>query len=130
MDSTRKYSKKRDAILGAIRATKEHPTAEYIYRMLKPDIPDLSLGTIYRNLALFRQTGEVVSVGTVNGQERFDGNTAPHSHFVCTICGSVSDIFCPFPAEDMYSAINTENGCHIVWHMLTFFGVCHDCRNP
>ena len=81
-----RYSKKREAILNAIRSTTCHPSAEWIYQTLKPTHPDLSLGTVYRNLVFFQQQGQVQSVGVVNGQERFDGNTAPHSHFVCTNC--------------------------------------------
>ena len=73
-----RYSKKREAILNAIRSTTCHPSAEWIYQTLKPTHPDLSLGTVYRNLVFFQQQGQVQSVGVVNGQERFDGNTAPH----------------------------------------------------
>ena len=68
----RKNSKKRGAILECIRSTKTHPSAEWIYTQLKPRIPDLSLGTVYRNLNLFKQEGQLISVGVVNGLERFD----------------------------------------------------------
>ena len=63
----RKYSRKREAILETIRSTKCHPTAQWVYEQLKPRIPDLSLGTVYRNISLFRQEGKLVSVGVVNG---------------------------------------------------------------
>ena len=49
-----KKSRKRDAILACVCSTDTHPTAEWVYTQLKPDIPDLSLGTVYRNLAMFR----------------------------------------------------------------------------
>ena len=68
----RRHSRKRDAILQCIKESREHPSAEWIYTQLKPEHPDLSLGTVYRNLALFRESGEVVSVATVNGVERLD----------------------------------------------------------
>ena len=87
MDTIRKHSKKRDAILNCLRETDAHPSAEWVYSRLKPQIPDLSLGTVYRNLALFKETGEAISLGTVMGLERFDGRTDPHIHFVCTRCG-------------------------------------------
>ena len=72
MDTIRKHSKKRDAILNCLRETDAHPSAEWVYSRLKPQIPDLSLGTVYRNLALFKETGEAISLGTVMGLERFD----------------------------------------------------------
>ena len=92
MEKRQNYSRKREAILQAVRGTTLHPSAEWVYRELKPVFPDLSLGTVYRNLAQFKADGMIVSVGTVNGQERFDGATQPHSHFVCDKCGCVLDV--------------------------------------
>ncbi|MDR3336077.1 MAG: transcriptional repressor, partial [Treponema sp.] len=79
----RKHSKKREAILKIIRSTDSHPTARWVYERLKPEIPDLSLGTVYRNISLFRQEGKVVALGVVNGEEHYDGFTEPHPHGVC-----------------------------------------------
>ena len=81
-----KKSRKRDAILACVCSTDTHPTAEWVYTQLKPDIPDLSLGTVYRNLAMFRREGIIGSAGVVNGLERYDRNPLPHAHFVCTQC--------------------------------------------
>lgn len=92
MQPTVRHSKKRDAILEALRHTTAHPTAETLYEELKPSVPDLSLGTVYRNLAQFKEQGLAISVGTVNGQERFDGCTTPHAHFICRECGAVIDL--------------------------------------
>ena len=92
MERAMRYSKKREAILAALRGTRTHPTAEWIYQTLKPEHQDLSLGTVYRNLALFQRQGLVRSVGVVDGHERFDAFTAPHSHFVCSCCRSVIDL--------------------------------------
>lgn len=88
---TRNYSKKREAILAKIRSTTCHPTAEWVYHELKGEIPNLSLATVYRNIRLFKEAGEIISVGTVDGQERFDGTVTPHGHFVCTDCAAVID---------------------------------------
>jgi len=54
MERATRHSKKRDAILNAIRSTKCHPSAEWVYQTLKPDHPDLSLGTVYHNLIFFQ----------------------------------------------------------------------------
>ena len=83
----RKRSRKREAILDCLRQTDVHPSAEWVYRRLKPRIPDLSLATVYRNLALFKQEGLICSLGVAQGLERFDGDTSPHVHFICTGCG-------------------------------------------
>lgn len=87
MHNTR-YSPKRDAILQCLRSTTCHPSAEWVYSQLKPRIPDLSLATVYRNLARFRAEGAVQVIGCVDGEDRYDGDTAPHGHFICRTCGS------------------------------------------
>lgn len=87
-----KFSRKREALYNALRATTVHPTAEWLYAALRPEYPDLSLGTVYRNLKKFCAEGKARSVGVINGQEHFDGDTSAHSHFVCDCCGRVLDI--------------------------------------
>lgn len=76
--NTTRHSPKREAILECLRSTTCHPSAEWVYSQLKPRIPDLSLATVYRNLARFRAEGAVQVIGCVDGEDRYDGNTAPH----------------------------------------------------
>ena len=127
MERATRYSKKREAILSAIRATDVHPTAEWVYQTLKPAHPDLSLGTVYRNLALFQQQGVIQSVGVVNGQERFDGVTAPHSHFVCRRCGAVRDLYGAVLSPGLDRRVGEEYGLAVERHELTFYGRCESC---
>ena len=101
MEVQRKNSKKRQAILESLRSVTDHPTAEMIYNRLKPEYPDLSLGTVYRNLAMFLEEGQVISVGTVDGQERYDARTDFHAHLVCRRCRCVTDIE---PTDEVKSA--------------------------
>ena len=127
MEGIRKHSKKRDAILACLRGTDTHPSAEWVYARLKPQIPDLSLATVYRNLSLFKETGEIISLGTVNGLERFDGRTDPHVHFACTCCGSVVDLpEIPVPGE-LTAAAERQSGGKIDECRLTFYGLCAAC---
>jgi Fur family peroxide stress response transcriptional regulator len=127
LDGTeRKYSRKREAILEAIRSTRCHPTAQWVYERLKPGIPDLSLGTVYRNIGLFRQEGKLVSVGVVNGEERFDGFTEPHPHCVCERCGRIFDIPCP-DEEALASLAKTPAGFAANFRKTVFYGVCPEC---
>ena len=129
MERAVRYSKKREAILTAIRGTSCHPSAEWIYQQLRPRHPDLSLGTVYRNLAFFLEHGLVQSVGVVRGQERFDGIVTPHSHFVCNCCGSVLDL----PEIDLGAgldqAVSGQYGLAVQRHELTFYGLCSSCTN-
>lgn len=122
-----RYSKKREAILAAIRGTSCHPSAEWVYQRLKPLHPDLSLGTVYRNLAFFQQNGQIQSVGVVQGQERFDGIVAPHSHFICNCCGTVMDLPEIDPGQDLDGAVSRQYGLRVQRHELAFYGLCPSC---
>lgn len=127
MEPNRKYSKKREAIFSCICSTDTHPSAEWVYNQLKPQIPDLSLATVYRNLALFKREGRIVSVGVVQNLERFDANTAPHAHFICTRCGCVMDLpKLQLPSELSQAAAQAVAG-EVSGCSLLFEGLCHTC---
>ncbi len=127
MTQAKKHFRKRDAILSYLRSTHVHPSAEMVFTRLKPEIPDLSLGTVYRNLSMFRQQGTIASVGTVNGVERFDGNTLPHVHFICSDCSRVIDMpQLELPRQMMESA-ELEIGGAVVGCSLAFTGQCRQC---
>ena len=129
MEQKTKHFKKRDAILDCVRQTKVHPSADWVYARLKPNISDLSLGTVYRNLALFKEQGLITSLGTVKGVERFDGNTDPHVHFICDICGNVDDLMeIRLPEELTGAAAQACGGC-IQSSQLIFTGRCRNCQN-
>ncbi|MCC8120570.1 MAG: transcriptional repressor, partial [Oscillospiraceae bacterium] len=83
MEKTKRYSKKREAILQALRASDRHPSAETLYQTLSPVYPDLSLATVYRNLALFKDEGLAVSVDRTDGQARVAGRVSPPAHLMC-----------------------------------------------
>ena len=127
MERTRKHSKKREAILECIRHTKIHPTAEWVYQQLKPDFPDLSLGTVYRNIGMFKEEGIIQSIGVVNGLERYDYTTEPHTHFICTTCGQVVDLdHVVLPAAVLEDA---ASGGTITSYQLLFTGTCAQCSD-
>ena len=128
MAARENFSRKREAIYNALRDTTVHPTAEWIYEILKPDYPDLSLGTVYRNIKKFCESGKVRSVGVIRGQEHFDGDTSKHSHFVCSGCGRVLDIFEPVVPEEILAEIQKKHDFHIMSEDILFDGVCPDCK--
>lgn len=127
MEKTTRFSKKRQAILMALQSTCEHPTAEWLYQKLKPEHPDLSLGTVYRNLTLFREQGVVRGVGVVDGHERFDANTADHPHFVCKRCHAVIDIPAIESGDAVERAVSATYGFLADSHDLTVYGTCGGC---
>ena len=128
MEQKTKRFKKRDAILDCVRSTKVHPSADWVFARLKPDISDLSLGTVYRNLALFKEQGLITSLGTVKGVERFDGNNEPHVHFICAECGAVDDLMeIQLPTELTKAAV-TACGGTVQSSQLIFTGKCRQCN--
>ena len=128
MEATRaKHFRKRDAILSCIKQTHVHPSADWVYAQLKPQIPDLSIGTVYRNLALFKEQGSIVSLGTVQGVERFDGNTEPHVHFICTGCGRVDDLPQMEVPQALCCQAGSQTGGRVECCQLTFTGRCSQC---
>ena len=128
MEQKTKRFKKRDAILQCVKDTKVHPSADWVYARLKPDISDLSLGTVYRNLALFKEQGLITSLGTVKGVERFDGNIDPHVHFVCDCCGEVSDLMEIQLPQELTAAAGAACGGTIQTSQLIFTGRCRQCQ--
>ncbi len=128
MEQRTKHFKKRDAILNCVKSTKVHPSADWVFAKLKPEIPDLSLGTVYRNLSLFKEQGLIISLGTVNGVERFDGNIQPHVHFVCDGCSGVLDLDGVEVPLSVTESVVKQNNILVNNCQLTLQGLCSDCK--
>jgi Fur family peroxide stress response transcriptional regulator len=126
---TTKFSRKREAIINIVRSTDTHPSAEWVYNSLKGEYPDISLGTVYRNLAAFKKNGVLASVGVVNGEERFDRDTSDHVHFICDGCARVIDVEVQRSAaeEDAARALSERYGARVLRRSLSFYGICENC---
>ena len=127
MEHPPKQFRKRNAILAGLRESKAHPSAEELFAILKPQIPDLSLGTVYRNLSLFKEQGLVISVATVKGVERFDGNPAPHVHFICSQGDAVIDLDEMQVPDALREAAAMFCGGRVDSCQLSFSGLCKTC---
>jgi Fur family peroxide stress response transcriptional regulator len=127
MKTARRYSKKREAILEAISSTNTHPSAEWVYNKLKPEFPDLSLGTVYRNIAQFKSEGKIISVGVVGGQERYDANVQPHLHFVCGNCSAVIDMDVNYCSGDLAARVEKKYGFKVSSYETIVYGNCDMC---
>ena len=126
--SKRNFSSKRNAIYEAVCSTDTHPSAKWVYEKLKPDIPDLSLGTVYRNISLFKNEGKIAVICNVNGEERIDGNTRPHPHFVCNKCGNVYDVGHLQSQVEHISEL-TNAGFLVESKYIIYYGKCPNCSN-
>ena len=121
-----KYSRQRECIKEFLADRYDHPTAETVYMNVKKDFPNISLGTVYRNLALLTELGEIQKISTGIGPDRFDGNTAPHYHVLCTKCGSVMDLKMASIDHINIIAGNEFDG-QIDGHITYFLGKCQEC---
>ena len=121
-----KRSRQRDAIRENLMHRYDHPTAETVYMDIKEDFPNVSLGTVYRNLSLLADLGEIQKISTGAGPDRFDGNPKPHCHFQCRACSGVLDLPFDYPEE-----LNAHASKHfpglIEGNIIQFFGLCPDC---
>jgi Fur family peroxide stress response transcriptional regulator len=124
--TTLKYSRQRECIKEYLNASCEHPTADTVYLSVKQEFPNISLGTVYRNLNLLADLGEAVKITAPNGGVHFDGRTEPHYHFHCNKCGRVIDL-----QLDELNCINKAAGENfdgiIENHSMMFYGTCGDC---
>ncbi len=121
-----RHSHKRDAILQALCSTTSHPNAQWVYEELRHLFPDLSLGTVYRNIAQLQASGQLQQVAVVDGEQRFDAVAMDHPHFICERCNQVFDP--PHdPEKECAPAFIAEEGHRIHYGKSVFYGVCRDC---
>lgn len=124
-----RMTKQRQIILEVLRSTKAHPTADWIYEQVRQSVPRISLGTVYRNLRVLKETGDIQELNYGSTYSRFDGNTEPHYHFVCKDCGAVLDIDLP-TLTDFNSHVADSIGGHVDFHRMEFYGICAGCLTP
>lgn len=118
-----RFSQQREQIYQAVCASKEHPSAQMVYDMLRPEMPKLSLGTVYRNLQQMASDGRLVELpGPV---ARFDAMITPHTHLYCSCCGRVADGALPYDVALDHSSV--ADGWAITGHNLMFTGICPEC---
>jgi len=120
------YSRQRESIKEYLMSTKEHPTAEVIYQHVKEDYQKISLGTVYRNLTLLVEIGDIRKISTGDGTDHFDADTSAHSHYHCKCCHRLMDLEVTPSVEQILAASSAGLGT-IETASLLFTGVCKDC---
>lgn len=117
----------RALVLDAVRKLHHHPTSADIYDAVRVEHPSISRATVYRNLNVLAELGELRRVEVPNGADRFDFKTSPHYHVRCSKCGRVWDAQMPY-FEDLADRLAETNGFEVQGHDIMFTGLCAECR--
>ena len=121
------YSRQREAIISFLKARKDHPTAEVIYRHVREEYPHISLTTVYRNLSQLAARGEILRLSVGDGIDHYDYDTSPHNHFICKGCGAVLDL--DMKSTDRINQLAAKNFDGIIeGHITYFYGLCPACK--
>lgn len=123
-----KYSRQRESIKELLMSRNDHPTADMIYTDIRKVFPNISLGTVYRNLSLLTEIGEVKKLSTGDGVDRYDADTSPHNHFVCRRCHAVIDLDMEDIGSIKTAAAKNFDGV-IEDYSVNFYGLCDLCKN-
>lgn len=121
-----KYSRQREAIKEFLSGRKDHPTADQVYMEVRKEFPNISLGTVYRNLTLLADMGEVARINVGDGVDHFDPNTSMHYHFICRQCGCVQDLGLENITKINEMASESFDG-EISGSVTYFYGICGKC---
>lgn len=111
-----------------LKGTVCHPDASWIYEEVRKEIPNISLGTVYRNLRVMSENGEILQMDLAGDLSRFDGNVHNHYHFRCNACGRLFDVDEPVDG-DINERISRRTGFQVEAHRLEFRGRCLDCKH-
>lgn len=127
--ATLKYSRQRESIKEYLAHTTEHPTADMVYMHIKQIFPNISLGTVYRNLNLLVEQGEIRKISHGTGIDRFDADTHKHYHFSCKECSNIIDIELTHDDLDHINALAQQGfEGEIHGHSTFFYGLCPECK--
>lgn len=122
-----KYSRQREEILNIIKESDKHPSAEVIYEEARKKLPNISLGTVYRNLNFLVESGMIKQIKGLDEKDRFDKTLKDHGHLLCDACKTVYD------ADDalidaLKENIQTKTGFVTKNYNIVVTGICHECQ--
>lgn len=120
-------TKQRDLILSVVENSSDHPTAEAIYERARRVMPNLSLGTVYRNLSLLVEQGKIRHVVIPQGGDRYDKTVCTHAHLHCKVCNGVIDVGEGIN-EEIARAVEASSDCKIDTTDIIFVGICSECK--
>lgn len=117
-------TKQRKIIKDIIYASYKHPTADEIYAEAKKKMPSIAVGTVYRNLTLLVESGEVRKIDAPNAPSRYDRPQIPHEHLICKNCGKVADV----DMDSLLDVLNEKTGKEVIEYKLTMYYICENCK--
>jgi Fe2+ or Zn2+ uptake regulation protein len=121
-----RMTRQREVILEELRKVNSHPSADEVYEMVRKRLPRISLGTVYRNLEILSESGEIQKLEPGCTLKRFDGNPSEHSHIRCIRCDRIADVpMVSGPEIDLEQVDATD--FEIIGHRLEFLGICPQC---
>ncbi|MBX3028149.1 transcriptional repressor [bacterium] len=122
---TQRATRQLAAIYGVLVASRDHPTAEQVFRRVRDTLPRVSLGTVYRNLDKLREQGRLRVVRLASGEAHYDAIVSAHDHFVCERCHTVLDL----DGATMPPTVGRlrDDGCVVHWHTTALYGLCGAC---
>ncbi len=129
MPTGMKRSRQREAILAYLKTRTDHPTADMVYTAMRESIPNISLGTVYRNLALLADNHMILRISCDGKADHYDANIQPHPHFICQCCGCVQDIETSLPKNSPIQYVSPDFPGQIEGCLLFYYGTCGDCLN-
>lgn len=125
---TRRITKQKTVILEELKKLKTHPTADSVFRIVRKRLPSISFGTVYRNLNLLRDSGQVLELTCGKYSCRYDGDIRNHHHFFCLKCNKISDIDTPV-IKNLDERAGKKSGMLIKYHRIDFYGYCRNCKS-
>ena len=124
---SRRNTRQRNLILQSLKNSKEHPSAEELFRAVRRELPKISFGTVYRNLNLLRDKGEALELSCGKYRSRYDGEIKNHYHFFCLSCEKVFDLDWPLSSH-LDRQVSKKTGYKINFHRINFYGQCQKCK--
>ena len=121
-----RYSRQREKIKNIVCDSNSHPNADWIFRETKKEIPNISLGTVYRNLKQLEKSGQIKSIHN-GGSVRYDGNVKKHNHLRCTVCDDLIDI--QITHDVLYNSVINRYNFKVDEIELTIIGRCEKHLN-
>mgnify|MGYP004505098159 FL=1 len=120
-------TRQRALVLEAVRSLHNHPTSADVYDAVREKHPSISRATVYRNLNVLTEQGEVLHIPVAGGADRYDFRCDCHYHAICRECGVVYDV--EMPSEGLLSSVRDTHGFQIEGFDIIFTGLCPDCAD-
>lgn len=127
MNKSTRMTKQKKVILEILRGTHCHPSADWVYEQARELVPDISLGTVYRNLSVLRDLGEILELNYGSTYSRYDGKCENHYHFFCEKCNNLFDVEIPV-YEGLDKMMQDTTDFEVRYHRMEFYGLCNKCK--